>query len=99
MSLTDEMDRGNKARKLLDDPLLTEAWEQVERTITEAWANAPIRDRDGQHELKLMLKALRDVRGWLEQTVTDGKIAAAEFERLNRRETTPAEIRALRKYG
>ena len=66
--------RGHSAQRLLADPLLTEGFELVRLAILSKIEEAPIRDRDGVHELKLMLKLLRDVRGNFEHAVQTGKL-------------------------
>lgn len=68
------LERGARAQQLLEDPLLNESFDLVAKGITERWVATPIRDRDGAHELKLMMKLLADVRAALEQAVNDGKI-------------------------
>jgi hypothetical protein len=94
VTLRDDLDRGVKAEKLLNDPVLNEAFDLVRQAIHERWEASPMRDRDGAHELKLMLKLLGDVRANLEQAVTDGKLAATELKHQTRRELTPAEYSA-----
>jgi hypothetical protein len=94
MNLTDDMQRATRARALLADETLLAAKAEVERVIHDAWATAPIRDREGAHELKLMLKALSDVWALLEQAITDGKLAEIELDELNRRSLSPADFRA-----
>lgn len=89
--LQDDIDRALKAEKLLSDPLLDQAFRDVEGAIHERWAECPLRDREGAHELKLQLKLLSDVRANLERAVADGKLAAHELE-ARRRESTPAEF-------
>lgn len=83
MSIQDDIDRGIKAAKLIEDPLLKEAFNSVRSAITEAWAEAPIRDKDGHHELKLMLKLLADVEGYFNRAIVDGTFAAEELKRQN----------------
>lgn len=73
--------RGDHAARLLNDPLLRDAFDQVRQGIHEAWARAPLRDREGQHELKLMLKLLHDVEANLQRVVENGKLARLEIER------------------
>lgn len=85
MSLTEDMDRGQKAARLLADPMLMDAKAQVAQAIHDAWERAPIRDKEGAHELRLMLKALSDVWALLETAVANGKMSAIEFDQLNRR--------------
>lgn len=84
MNLEADRERGHKAEKLLNDPLLKDAFTLVAQAIHERWEAAPLRDRDGAHELKLMLKLLNDVRATLERAIADGKLAAAELEQLNK---------------
>jgi hypothetical protein len=83
-SKQEEVDRGARAKRLLEDPTLVEAFANVRTAILERIEAAPIRDREGLHELKLMLKLLRDVRGNLEQAVSNGKIARLDIERERR---------------
>jgi hypothetical protein len=92
VSIQSDLDRGTRAERLLNDPMLTEAFESVKAAILLAWASAPMRDREGAHELKLMLKLLSDVRSALEVALADGKIAAAELQRQNEKLLTPAQF-------
>jgi hypothetical protein len=94
LTLEADRERGQKADKLLNDPMLAEAFDLVKQAVHESWEGTPIRDKEGAHELKLMLKLLGDVRANLERAITDGKLAAIELEHLNRREQSPADFRA-----
>lgn len=91
MSLQSDVDRGTKAARLIADETLQKAFADVAEAIHQSWESAPLRDHEGAHELKLMLKLLGDVRANLEHAVQDGKIAAAELQRLNSR-VTPVEF-------
>jgi len=91
LSLQEDVDRAQKAERLLKDDTLAKAFDDVAAAIHAQWAAAPIRDQEGAHELKLMLKLLGDVRANLERAVSDGKMAAAELQRINSR-VTPHEF-------
>lgn len=91
MNLPEQIERGNHAKRLLQDPLLSEAFENVSQAIHEQWAACPLRDREGAHELRLMLKLLGDVKTVLEGALADGKVAAAELDRINRKVLSPAQ--------
>jgi len=92
MSLQEDVDRGQRAARILSDSVFQSAWDSVSQAIHEQWANSPIRDHEGQHELRLMLKLLGDVRAVLEATVDDGKVAAKKLDELNsRRVLSPAQ--------
>lgn len=81
MSLDNDLERAQQAKQLLDNPVYQEAIENVRNAIVSAWSNAPIRDVEGQHELKLMLKLLTDLENNITRVVNDGKIAQIEIER------------------
>lgn len=91
MNLPEQVKRGNDAARLLNDPMFLEAFANVSQAIHEQWANCPLRDREGAHELRLMLKLLNDLKAVLEMALTDGKVAAQELERLNRKVISPRE--------
>ncbi len=92
MNLKEEIDRGQRAARLVNDPTLQEAFSAVEKVIHEQWAQSPIRDHEGQLKLRLMLQLLGDVRAVLETAVSDGKLAAQRLEELNsRRVLSPAQ--------
>ena len=80
MELSDELQRGDMAAAVLDNPIYAESWEMVRNGIIAAWENAPIRDKEGQNELKLMLKVLGDLRKTVEQTMQTGKLARIQIE-------------------
>lgn len=95
MTLEEEVERGQRAARILEDPLYLESWDVVAKAIHEQWEAAPLRDREGAHELKLMLKLLGDVRAHLDRVIADGKVAVLELER--RRKPTLADFR--HRYG
>ena len=95
MSLTQDIDRGQKAARLLADAVFIEAFDAVKAAIHQKWEESPIRDTEGQHELRLMLKLLGDVRAYLETAVTDGKIAVDEVNRQNMLQTAARKLRGM----
>lgn len=91
MSLTQDLERGALAESLLSNDAFKQAVTEVEQTIHEAWAACPVRDVDGAHQLRLMLKALTDVVGVLEACVDNGKSAREELERMQSKVLSPRE--------
>lgn len=81
MNEFEKVARGERAQALLKDEIFAEAIEQVRAGIVTAWSNAPIRDKEGHHELKLMLKLLDDVVRNIESVIDNGKIAAETIRR------------------
>ena len=91
-NLKADLDRGVRAERLLTDPFIDEAFKAVSQSIHDRWEVCPVRDMEGAHQLRLMLKLLGDVRAVFESAVADGKAAAAELERLDsRRVLSPRE--------
>ena len=78
------MHRAAKAHALLNDPELSAAFAAVRENIHKLIEEAPIRDREGVHELKLMLKLLSDVRANLQSVVNTGKVIESRISRLER---------------
>ena len=81
MSLTNDLERAQQAKFLLENPVYTESVETVRNAIIKGWENAPIRDTEAQHELKLMLKLLNDLELNIKRVVDTGKLAQIEIER------------------
>lgn len=78
--LSDELRRGEQARQLLNNELYQDAVAQVRQAIIDKWISAPMRDIEGQHELKLMLKLLGDLTGYIQTTLETGKMAQIQVE-------------------
>lgn len=86
------MVRAERAKQLLEDPLIKESLEKLEQDVFEAWARSGIRDKEGQHELLLMIQTARKFKGLLEAVVITGQI---ESQRLK----TPKLTRVLERFG
>lgn len=84
--------RADAAQRMLQDPLFKEACETLEKDIFEAWARTGIRDKEGQHELLLMLQTARKFKGIFEQIVMTGEF---EKQTLNK----PRLKRTLERFG
>lgn len=79
--LRKQMELGAKAKTVLDSEAFQKAMSSVRTAILDNWENCPIRDREGAHELKLMLKIQKDFEGHLRKAVEDGEFAAKELKR------------------
>lgn len=91
-NLPKQIERGNHAKRLIDDPLLQEAFATVRQAIHDQWENSPLRDVEGQVALRAMLNHLRDVHAVLEVAYADGKAAVEELNRINRKVVSPKEF-------
>lgn len=69
--------RGERARQLLEEPLIVEAFALIEREYQQAWQDSPARDVEARELLYLSLKNLAKVKGHLTQVLESGQIAKA----------------------
>lgn len=74
-TVREEIERGDRARRLLEDETFQSAFEQVRQAILHGIESCPLRDTEGAEKLRIELKLLRDLRANFEQAVNDGKLA------------------------
>lgn len=74
--------RGVRARQLLDDELLAEAFKTLEDAYTLAWRNTTVDDAPAREKLFLAVNIVGKVRSHLGNAVTNGKLAAAELKEI-----------------
>lgn len=79
MSIEQDMERAVKAKALLEDPLVVEAFATLERDILEAFYACPIRDDEGRRILQTDLRVARQFKGILQGAIERGKLAAHEL--------------------
>lgn len=74
MTPEEERARANNAKRLLDDPLMIEAWTTVERALQDKFKSGGLTDEDLKR-LWLSMQMLNKVKGWLAAVVETGKMA------------------------
>jgi hypothetical protein len=84
MNLHADLEKGSRADVLIKSQAYQDAYNGVRQAILETWASSPIRDSEGQHELRLMLKLLDDLNGHIVSMVNTGKLAGAQIEHENK---------------
>lgn len=84
--LEHEIQRGKDAEYLLQHPLLVEAFEVIEKEVTEQWQNSPARDVEGREKLWLSLKLLNRLQAQIKSVVETGQVAQATLaQRIGRK--------------
>jgi hypothetical protein len=84
MNLQADLEKGSRADQLIKSQAYQDAYNGVRQAILDTWANSPIRDAEGQHELRLMLKLLDDLNGHLVSMLNTGKLASKQIENENK---------------
>lgn len=92
-----ELERGGRADALLNNDIYKESVGKVRQGIHDAWAAAPLRDVEGQTNLRLMLKLLDDLEKNIKQVAQTGKMASIQIETENK--VKEAARRAMKGLG
>ena len=85
MTLEQESRRGEQARRLLEDPLLQEAFAAVESALREAWGATADDAVDERERLWLMLRLLGRVRAHMVDALQTGRLADGQKAALTHR--------------
>lgn len=91
MSLEREQRRGEEARRLLEDPLMAEAFAAVENGLRRQWEATADDETAAREQLWLMLKLLRRVRSLLVEALETGRLAEAQLAAIEAGRTRPVE--------
>ena len=70
------IDRGHHAKRLLEDELLIEAFDSIEKDIFEEWRSSGLNSYDERTDLFLTLKCLERLKARLRAILDDGTIAS-----------------------
>lgn len=74
--------RAAQAEALLDDELLSESFDALEKSYVAAWRATTIDDAAGREKLFLAINIVGKVRDHLADVVANGKLARAELKEL-----------------
>ncbi len=93
MTLEQESRRGEQARRLIEDPLLQDAFATVEAVLHDTWSTTAD-DATGERErIWLMLKLLRRVRACLSEVLETGRLADTQLAEMTNGRPLGATIR------
>lgn len=81
MDNTQKINRGINARLILDDPLVQEAFANLETMYIEDWKTSTVDDEVKRERAYMSLRALNDFKSALQSFVDTGKIAGKQVER------------------
>ena len=74
------LERANKARGLLENPMYIESFEMVHRAIIKRIEDCPLGDVAIAEDLRKCLRLLRDVRANLDLAMKQGKLVSFKIE-------------------
>lgn len=82
MELNEQMHRGHRASELLENTLLQDALNAIEREVVEQWTACPARDAEGKEALWQLMKTAQKFRAILSGYVETGKLASENLKRF-----------------
>ena len=82
----DEVRRGRQAERLLQDPLIVEAFEVLNRAFYQAFRDISPTDHGGLIHLRLLVKCLEEFQGFFAEVVTTGRLTQQNIRAAIREE-------------
>lgn len=82
IKLTRATEQAAQAQRLLDDPMLKDAFKTLEDSYLSAWRATLIDDVSGREKLFLAVNVIGKVRDHLSGVVNGGKMAKAELDEI-----------------
>lgn len=79
MELEERINRGVKAREILDSEIYLEAYDTLRQEIIDQWQQSPARDVEGREKLYLMLGIIDKLRATMQTIMESGKLAQLEL--------------------
>ena len=82
-----QIQQGQRAKQLLNDPLLKEAFEYLSDQYKTEIFNTSYNDHDQRQVLWMAYNMLDKIKGHLVSVMETGKLASSELENLTRQST------------
>lgn len=80
--LQQDINRAARAKALVDDALLAEAFNTLEAAYIAAWRATPPLDTQAREKLFLAVNVIGKVKEHLQSVIANGKLADAEMQRM-----------------
>ncbi len=80
MTPEEEIARGEKARQVLEDPLVRGALDDIKQSIIQQWSKCPVKDTDLKERLWGLFNAADKFEEILKTHIETGKMARIQVE-------------------
>ena len=81
MEIEKEIQRGHRAKELLEDPIFSEAIQKVSVELDQEWLNSPIRDTEGREKIYMMKRMLNVLLVQIKSVMETGKLASKQVDK------------------
>lgn len=78
--LRQQISRANEAERLLDQPLVKEAFRVIRQNLHEKWESTKVEHNTEREILYMQIKCLSEVEKYFNQVVRTGRIALNKLE-------------------
>ena len=82
MSTDNDQIAGRRAKELLEDPVMQQAFRALHDTYLDAWERTETDDKEGRERLFMAVQALEHVALHLRVLSEAGRLASAQIEKL-----------------
>ena len=76
-----EIQKGNRAKQILEDEIFAEAVQKVSEELRQEWLNSPIRDTEGREKIYMMEKMLNVLLVQIKSVMETGKLASKQVNK------------------
>lgn len=77
--------RGTRAKRILEDDMVVEAFAAIEKEIADGWKDSRAHDEKGRENAYLLHRILGQFKGEFERIVRDGDVAKSVLDRLKQK--------------
>lgn len=82
--LRTHQERAAHAERLMNDPLLKEAFQKLDEEFIRTWRQTSVNDNEARERIYALCTALEAIKGHLAGVIVDGKIAKMNLEQLQK---------------
>jgi len=76
-----EIQKGNRAKQILEDEIFAEAVKRVSDELDLEWINSPVRDTEGREKIYMMKRMLNVLLVQLKSVMETGKLATKQINK------------------
>jgi len=80
LDLNKQVSRGQRAKELLEDPLLQDSLKAIRNKLDNEWKNSPLRDVEGREKIFFLVKAIDEFEAMLISEMETGKLASQQLK-------------------
>lgn len=88
-----EIARAERAKLILEDPLVVAALSEMKQHFRDAWEQSPARDKDGREELYRYMKVIGHFEAAFRVHIETGELAAHQLKAEEERISVLARLR------